>query len=99
GGSPFAIFLFRQFFATFPRELDDAAEVDGAGPLRIFLQIYLPNAGPAIAASAIFMFLWVWGDYLYPALLLHQDNTTLAVRMANARSEERRVGKEWRSSK
>lgn len=84
GGSPFAIFLFRQFFAAFPRELDDAAEVDGAGPLRIFLQIFLPNAGPAIAASAIFMFLWVWGDWLYPALLLHQDNTTLAVRMANA---------------
>jgi len=84
GGSPFAIFLFRQFFASFPRELDDAAEVDGAGPLRIFLQIYLPNAGPALAASAIFMFLWVWGDWLYPALLLHQDNTTLAVRMANA---------------
>ena len=83
-GSPFAIFLFRQFFATFPRELDDAAEVDGAGPLRIFLQIYLPNAGPAIAASAIFMFLWVWGDWLYPALLLRQDNATLAVRMANA---------------
>jgi ABC-type glycerol-3-phosphate transport system permease component len=83
-GSPFAIFLFRQFFATFPRELDDAAEVDGAGPLRIFLQVYMPNAGPAIAASAIFMFLWVWGDWLYPALLLRQDNATLAVRMANA---------------
>jgi len=83
-GSPFAIFLFRQFFSSFPRELDDAAEVDGAGPLRIFLQIYLPNAGPALAASAIFMFLWVWGDWLYPGLLLHQDNTTLAVRMANA---------------
>ncbi len=83
-GSPFAIFLFRQFFSSFPRELDDAAEVDGAGPLRIFVQIYLPNAGPALAASAIFMFLWVWGDWLYPALLLHQDNTTLAVRMANA---------------
>ena len=83
-GSPFAIFLFRQFFASFPRELDDAAEVDGAGPLRIFLQIYLPNAGPVLAASAIFMFLWVWGDWLYPALLLRQENTTLAVRMANA---------------
>src|SRR5205807_845678 len=83
-GSPFAIFLFRQFFATFPRELDDAAEVEGAGPLRIFHQIYLPNAGPALAARAIFMFLWVWGDWLYPALLLRQDNTTLAVRMANA---------------
>jgi len=75
GGSP---------FATFPRELDDAAEVDGAGPLRIFFQIYLPNAGPALAASAIFMFLWVWGDYLYPILLLNGDNTTLAVKMSSA---------------
>ena len=84
GGSPFAIFLFRQYFATFPRELDDAAEVDGAGPLRIFFQIYLPNSGPALAASAIFMFLWVWGDYLYPILLLREDNTTLAVRMSTA---------------
>jgi multiple sugar transport system permease protein len=89
GGSPFAIFLFRQYFASFPRELDDAAEVDGAGPLRIFLQIYLPNAGPALAASAIFMFLWVWGDYLYPILLLSDDNTTLAVRMSTAYTDPR----------
>ena len=89
GGSPFAIFLFRQYFASFPRELDDAAEVDGAGPLRIFFQIYLPNSGPALAASAIFMFLWVWGDYLYPILLLSQDNTTLAVRMSTAYTDPR----------
>jgi len=89
GGSPFAIFLFRQYFASFPRELDDAAEVDGAGPLRIFFQIYLPNAGPALAASAIFMFLWVWGDYLYPILLLSEENTTLAVRMSTAYTDPR----------
>ncbi|MGH2491793.1 MAG: carbohydrate ABC transporter permease [Candidatus Limnocylindria bacterium] len=89
GGSPFAIFLFRQYFASFPRELDDAAEVDGAGPLRIFIQIYLPNAGPALAASSIFMFLWVWGDYLYPILLLSEDNTTLAVRMSTAYTDPR----------
>jgi len=89
GGSPFAIFLFRQYFASFPRELDDAAEVDGAGPLRIFFQIYLPNAGPALAASSIFMFLWVWGDYLYPILLLSEDNTTLAVRMSTAYTDPR----------
>ena len=95
GGSPFAIFLFRQFFATFPRELDDAAEVDGAGPLRIFLQIYLPNAGPALAATGIFMFLWPWGDYLYPSLLLHQENTTLAVRMASAYSDPH--GNPWQT--
>ncbi|HEV8671636.1 MAG TPA: carbohydrate ABC transporter permease [Candidatus Limnocylindria bacterium] len=84
GGSPFHIFLFRQFFASFPRELEDAAEVDGAGPLRIFLQIFLPNAGPALAASAIFAFLWVWSDYLYPILLLSDQNTTLAVKLAKA---------------
>jgi multiple sugar transport system permease protein len=89
GGSPFAIFLFRQYFAAFPRELDDAAEVDGAGPLRIFFQIYLPNAGPALAATAIFMFLWVWGDYLYPVLLLSEENTTLAVRMSSAYTDPR----------
>jgi multiple sugar transport system permease protein len=82
-GSPFHIFLFRQFFANFPRELEDAAEVDGCGSLRIFSSIFLPNAGPAIAASAIFAFTWVWGDYLFPILLLSQDNTTLAVAMAN----------------
>lgn len=82
--SPYHVFLFRQFFSGFPRELEDAAEVDGCGPLRVFLQIFIPNAGPAIAASAIFAFLWVWGDYLYPILLLNDQNTTLAVKLAKA---------------
>jgi len=82
--SPYHVFLFRQFFAAFPRELEDAAEVDGCGPLRVFLQIFIPNAGPALAASAIFAFLWVWGDYLYPILLLNDQNTTLAVKLAKA---------------
>lgn len=84
GASPFHVFLFRQFFSAFPKELEDAAEVDGAGPLRVFWQIFLPNSGPVIAASAIFAFLWVWGDYLYPILLLNDANTTLAVRLATA---------------
>lgn len=84
GASPVHIFLFRQFFSSFPKELEDAAEVDGAGPLRIFAQIFLPNAGPVLATSAIFAFLWVWGDYLYPILLLTQANTTLAVQLATA---------------
>lgn len=88
-GSPFHIFLFRQFFATFPKELEDAAEVDGCGPLRIFWQIFLPNAGPAIAASATLAFLWVWGDYLYPILLLSDENTTLAVRLATSYRDPR----------
>jgi multiple sugar transport system permease protein len=84
GASPFHVFLFRQFFLGFPKELEDAAEVDGAGPLRIFWQIFLPNSAPVLAASAIFAFLWVWSDYLYPILLLNDANTTLAVKLATA---------------
>ena len=84
GTSPLHVFLFRQFFASFPRELSDAAEVDGAGPLRVFLQVFVPNAWPAFAASLIFAYTWVWGDYLYPILLLNDSNTTLAVKLATA---------------
>jgi ABC-type glycerol-3-phosphate transport system permease component len=83
-GSPFHIFLFRQFFLSIPRELEDAAEVDGCGKFRIFWQIFLPNSLPAVAASSIFCFTWVWGDWLYPSLFLSDDITTLAVKLATA---------------
>ena len=83
-GSPFHIFLFRQFFLSIPRELEDAAEVDGCGKFRIFWQIFLPNSLPVVAASSIFSFTWVWGDWLYPSLFLSDDITTLAVKLATS---------------
>jgi ABC-type glycerol-3-phosphate transport system permease component len=83
-GSAFHIFLFRQFFAAIPKDLEDAAEVDGCGKFRIFWQIFLPNSLPAICASAIFSFTWVWGDWLYPKLFLNDQITTLAVRLATS---------------
>lgn len=83
-GSPFHIFLFRQFFSAIPKELEDAAEVDGCGRFRIFWQIFLPNSGPALAASAILAFNWVWGDYIYPKMFLTGANTTLAVQLVSA---------------
>jgi ABC-type glycerol-3-phosphate transport system permease component len=83
-GSAFHIFLFRQFFAAIPRDLEDAAEVDGCGKFRIFWQIFLPNSLPAVCASAIFSFTWVWGDWLYPKLFLNDQITTLAVRLATS---------------
>jgi ABC-type glycerol-3-phosphate transport system permease component len=58
--------------------------VDGCGPFRIFLQIFLPNAKPVIATVMIFAFNGVWTDYLTPTLYLSQDKTLLAVLMANA---------------
>ena len=80
--SPFHIFLFRQFFTAIPKELEDAAEVDGATPFRIFWQIFLPNAKPALATSFILNFVGVWGDWLAPVIYLDDVKTTLAVKLA-----------------
>ncbi|GAB2821635.1 hypothetical protein GCM10022221_19600 [Actinocorallia aurea] len=79
GGSAYIVFLFRQFFAAIPRELEDAAFVDGCGHLRMFLRVVLPQSGPALAASAILTFSWTWGDWTGPRLLLDGEKTTLAV--------------------
>jgi multiple sugar transport system permease protein len=84
GASPFHIFLFRQFFAAFPRELEDAAELDGCGPFRLFWQIFLPNSQPVLATSAIFNFVAVWGDWFTPRIFLADRNTTLGVKLATA---------------
>ncbi len=81
--SPFHIFLFRQFFISIPKELENAAEVDGASVFRIYWQIFLPNAKPAIATSFILNFSWVWGDWFLPVIYLNDNNTTLAVKLAS----------------
>ena len=83
-GSPFYIFLFRQFFTSIPRDLEDAAEVDGSSKFRVFWQIFLPNSLPAVAAATIFAFTLVWGDWLLPTLFLSDSITTLAVKLATA---------------
>jgi ABC-type glycerol-3-phosphate transport system permease component len=83
-GSPLHIFLFRQFFAAIPRDLEDAADVDGASRLRIYWQIFMPISGPVIATSSILNFQWVWGEWLRPILYLKDRNTTLAARMASS---------------
>jgi alpha-glucoside transport system permease protein len=63
-GLPFAIFLLRNFFAEIPKELLEAARLDGAGEIRLFTRVVLPLGGPAIASLGIFQFLWVWNDML-----------------------------------
>lgn len=73
GGGAFFIFLMRQFFMTIPRELDAAAEIDGANTVRIFWDILLPLTVPAIAAVAIFAFLWNWNDFLSPLIYLNSE--------------------------
>jgi alpha-glucoside transport system permease protein len=63
-GLPFAIFLLRNFFAGIPKELLEAARLDGASEARIFRSVVLPLGVPAIASLSIFQFLWVWNDLL-----------------------------------
>ena len=67
----FFIFMMRQFFRGLPRELDDAARVDGAGEFRIFWQIMLPLVKPALVVMAVFTFVWTWHDFFRPLIYLN----------------------------
>ncbi|MBD3940578.1 carbohydrate ABC transporter permease [Microbacterium sp. NEAU-LLC] len=71
----FFIFLMVQFIRGIPRELDEAARIDGAGHARIFLQILIPMMTPALATTAIFTFVWVWNDFF--GALIYLNNPQL----------------------
>ena len=70
-GAAFAVFLFRQFFLTLPRELIEAAKIDGATSLQIYWQIILPLAKPAVITVAIFSFIGAWNDFMGPLIYLN----------------------------
>ena len=71
--SGFSIFLFVQYFRTIPRELDEAAIIDGASFFRIYRQVIVPLSGPAFATSAILTFLAVWNSYLWPVMAVQKE--------------------------
>lgn len=72
-GQPFYIFLLRQSFRQLPKDLEDAAAMDGAGTLQILWHIILPMARPALATVAIFTFQYAWNDFLAPLIFLHDQ--------------------------
>ncbi|MDO0914504.1 carbohydrate ABC transporter permease [Streptomyces sp. DT2A-34] len=78
-GLPFAVFLLRNFFAEIPRELLEAARLDGAGELRLFFRVVMPLGGPAIAALGIFQFLWVWNDMLVALIFTDSGSQPITV--------------------
>jgi multiple sugar transport system permease protein len=83
GGSVFFIFLLRQFFRTIPRDLSDAAKIDGASEFRIYWQIVLPLSKPALAVVAVFVFLDTWNDFLGPLIYLTSpDKYTVSLGLA-----------------
>jgi multiple sugar transport system permease protein len=73
GGGAFNIFLLRQFFLTLPKELDEAAMIDGAGRLRILVQILLPSIKPAVMVVGIFIFMLIWNDLLTQMVYLQSE--------------------------
>jgi ABC-type glycerol-3-phosphate transport system permease component len=78
GGVPFTVFLLRQFIATIPIEMDEAAKIEGASFFDIYWQIILPLIKPALAAVAIFVFLWNWNDFYYAVIFINsQEKWTL----------------------
>lgn len=79
-GSAFNIFLLRQFFMTIPRELDEAAMLDGCSRLGVYWRIILPLSAPALIVTGIFTFLWNWKDLLGPLIYLDAlENRTVAL--------------------
>jgi len=78
-----AVFLFRQFFRAFPKELTDAARLDGVGPLRLLTSVVLPLARPILAAIFVLEFIYGWNQYLWPLLVTSQpshDTVVMGIR-------------------
>jgi multiple sugar transport system permease protein len=79
------VFLLRQYFMTIPRDMDEAASIDGAGPFRTLISVILPQAWPAIVAVAIFHLVYSWNDFFGPLIYLSgvPDLQTVAVGLAS----------------
>ena len=87
GGGAYNIFLLRQFFMGIPRDIDEAAVLDGASHATIFWRLIMPNSGPALATVGIFAFIYTWRDFMGPLLYLNSpENQTLELGLNTYRS-------------
>lgn len=90
---PFGVFLLRQFFLSIPDELEDAARIDGVSPLGTLFRVILPISMPAIAALAVFSFMWAWNSFLWPLTVLQTPTKyTVPVGLAMLQSD---LGTDW----
>lgn len=79
------VFLLRQYFLTLPRELDEAAMMDGAGPIRILLSVILPQSLPVLMAVTVFHIVFAWNDFFGPLIYLstNRDSWPISVALSN----------------
>ena len=80
--TPFGVFLLRQFFVSLPREIEEAAWIDGCSRLATLVQIVLPLARPALATVAVLTFLTVWNDLTWPLIAINSDGALHAAARA-----------------
>ncbi len=77
-GIPWILYFMRNYFSALPIEVEEAAKVDGASDWRIFLQIVMPMALPAVASSSVLQFMWVWSDFFLALILIYSPTKLLA---------------------
>ncbi len=93
GGGAFNIFLIRQFIKTIPRELDEAATIDGAGPFRILISIIVPAIKAAMIVIALLLFIWLWNDLLQQIVYINSvDKFTIALGLSQFKGS---LGSDW----
>lgn len=94
--TPFAIFFLRQFFLSIPREIEEAASIDGAGRFRTFFKIIVPMAASPIATLAVLTFIEQWNDYLWPKLVGQDESVrVLTASLGNFRSQTPQGTPDW----
>jgi alpha-glucoside transport system permease protein len=81
-GMPFCVFILKNFVGALPRDIIEAAKIDGAGHLTIFLRLIVPLSVPAIASLTIFQFMWIWNDYLIALIYAGQDKAPITRQLA-----------------
>jgi alpha-glucoside transport system permease protein len=81
-GLPFCIFILKNFVSTLPKEIIEAAQVDGAGHMTVFWRLIVPLSVPAIASLTIFQFMWIWNDYLIALIFAGRQNFPATAQLA-----------------
>ncbi|MDT0612136.1 carbohydrate ABC transporter permease [Streptomyces sp. DSM 40712] len=94
--TPFAVFFLRQFFMNVPREVEEAALLDGAGKVRIFFRVLLPMASTPVLTLGILTYITSWNDYFWPLLVSYSDSSRLlSVALAVFRAQTPQTGTDW----
>ncbi|MEV0597844.1 carbohydrate ABC transporter permease [Streptomyces sp. NPDC050315] len=94
--TPFAVFFLRQFFMNLPREVEEAALLDGAGKIRIFFRLLLPMASTPVVTLCVLTYITAWNDYFWPLMVSYSDSSrVLTVALSIFRAQTPQTGTDW----